>query len=110
MDKIIEAKDLDLDVTVHLNQINYVEAINNDVFVTTNAGVYKIKEKLYLFDELYRADGFIRVSKSFIINIRRVVKASSQINSRIKLTMISNETIYVTRGYLKEFKAFIRSV
>jgi len=110
MDKIIRAKNQDLTVEVYLNHINYVEAVNNDVFVHTTNGVFRIKEKLYTFDELYREDGFIRVNKSYVINIRRVVKASHQINSRIKLTMTDKETIYVTRGFLKEFKAYIRGV
>jgi DNA-binding LytR/AlgR family response regulator len=110
MDKTIKAKNQDLEVDVFLNHIHYVEAINNDVFIHTANGVFKIKDKLYVFDEKYRLEGFIRVNKSFVINIKRVIKASHQINSKIKLTMIDKEIIYVTRGFLKEFKAYIRGV
>lgn len=90
------------------DNILYFEGIGNDVFCFTKDKKYKIKEKLYELEENLRQKGFIRVSKGFIVNIVKAKEIIPWFNGKLLLKMEdSDEEIYVSRSYAKEFKNFL---
>ena len=69
---------------------------------------YKVKEKLYEFEERLETKGFIRVSKCFVVNIVKVDRIISWFNSKLILKLIDmNEEVYVTRKYLNNFRQLL---
>ena len=83
------------------------ESYGNDVFCVTKNDQYKIQMKLYKVQEDFLNNGFIRINKSYIINVSKIISVSPQINSQLKLTMVNKQEVYVNRTYLKAFKKFV---
>ncbi|QVK20107.1 LytTR family transcriptional regulator [Mycoplasmatota bacterium] len=92
---------------IPLNKIIFITANDDDVYIKTLEGYFKILEKLYYFEESTKL-GFLRVSKSFVVNITKIRELSPLFNSKIKLRMIDGELIYVNRTYVRNFKEFIK--
>lgn len=56
-----------------------------------------------------RVAGFVRVSKSTILNIERLKGVKTLVNSRLEAILSNGESICVTRKYLKDIReALIR--
>jgi DNA-binding LytR/AlgR family response regulator len=88
--------------------ILYFEALGKDVFCTDGVEQYKVKEKLFSLEEKLKAVGFIRVSKSFIVNINAIDRIVPWFNSTLLLKVRSNQPdITVTRNYLNHFKDYL---
>ncbi|MCT4507394.1 MAG: LytTR family transcriptional regulator [Tepidibacter sp.] len=93
---------------IKYNQISYFEGLGNDVFCIVDNKKFKVKEKLYELEEKLRDHGFIRISKSFIVNIIKIDQIQPWFNGKLLLKMKDTSlNIYVTRRYLKEFKTFL---
>ena len=45
---------------------------------------------------------FMRCSKSMIINLKKVRNVKSQISGRIDATLLNDEVVVISRGYVKE--------
>lgn len=86
----------------------YIEAQGNLVYCKTSKGIYRLKEKLYELDERLQPQGFIRISKSTIINIVNVAEIKPHFGGRLLLKL--NETAVekeVSKSFVKEFKDFL---
>ena len=51
--------------------------------------------------------GFVRVSKSVILNIEKLQGVKNLANSRLEAFLSNNERICVSRKYLKEIRAVL---
>lgn len=89
---------------VYLQDIYYIEAVDNKVFVYLESQVYELKIKLYEFEELYREKSFFRCSKSVIVNLMKVDFIKPALNGRFISTLINNENVIISRQYVPELK------
>lgn len=94
-------------VTVLLEDILFFEAFGDDCYCITQDNKYKIKMKLY-DTEQYKADGFIRINKSYVVNVFKIITLTPQLNSKFKLRMKNQEVLFVNRSYLKLFKEYLK--
>jgi len=92
---------------IMVQDVIYFESFGDDVYCVTSDKKLKVKSKLYELEGLYADREFIRVSKSFLINIIKVISITPQLNSKIKLKMVNNNSIYVNRTYLRAFKKYV---
>ncbi|WRK53042.1 LytTR family DNA-binding domain-containing protein [Coprobacillaceae bacterium CR2/5/TPMF4] len=63
----------------------------------TNSRLYELENKL---DNRY----FIRISKSIILNLRKLASVKAYLNGRYEATLINNERVIITRHYVNDFK------
>ena len=89
---------------INVRVIEYIEALDNDVFVVFGKERYYVLEKLYVLESLLESKNFVRVSKSFIVNLGKIDYIKPLINSKLKLIMNNGDTIEVNRTYIKSFK------
>ncbi len=89
-----------LDVT----KIMYVEAVDRKTFVYTKEDCYESKLKLYEMEERLEESGFCRVSKSCLIQLRRIKSLKSDMDRKLKVTLENGERIIVSRQYAEEIK------
>ena len=89
---------------IYFKDIYYIEAVDNQTFLYTKDSFFEVKEKLYQLEAILD-DNFIRCSKSMICNTNKIVSLEKEKNSRLIATLSNEETIIVTRGYLKEVKS-----
>jgi DNA-binding LytR/AlgR family response regulator len=93
---------------IHLRDIRYFEALDKEVFCILKDGRYLIKENLSSLEARLASLGFIRISKSFIVNIEAIDRIVPWFNSTLLLKLSEGlSEIKVTRSYLKSFKNYL---
>lgn len=93
--------------SVQLEDVLFFEAFGDDCFCVTKDNKYKVRMKLYEVDEL-KKDGFVRINKSYAINVFKIITLTPQLNSRLKVRMKNKEILYVNRSYVKKFKEYLK--
>ena len=89
---------------IPLQDIFFVEAVDNRVFACTLKKVYELKCKLYEFATLYENRRFFRCSKSFVINLMKIDSVRPILNGRFCATMFNGEEVIISRQYVPELK------
>lgn len=89
---------------VPLQDIFFVEAVDNKVFAYTTNKVYEIKCKLYEFVKLYENRRFFRCSKSTVINLMKIKNVSPILNGRFLATLFNDEEVIISRQYVPKLK------
>lgn len=89
---------------VPLQDILFVEAVDNRVFAYTAKKVYELKCKLYEFAVLYENRKFFRCSKSFVINLTKIDNVRPILYGRLSATLFSGEEVIISRQYVPELK------
>lgn len=99
------------DDTYHMldiEKILYFEAASSNVKCITKQSNYQLKDKLYVVESRLPKENFIRISRSFIINIDQVATIAPWFNRRLLITFIdSNISVEVSKNYVNDFKKFI---
>lgn len=93
---------------INLEEILYFEAFRDDCFCFTVDHKYKVKNFKLYDAEVLGEFGFIRIHKSYVVNIFKIVTLTPQINSRIKLRVKNYDVIHVNRSYIKPFKQYLK--
>lgn len=89
---------------IDVKAIEYFEALDNDVFAIIGKERYTVIEKLYVLEESLVNMNFIRISKSFLVNLRKIEYIKPLVNSKLKLIMTNGDILEVNRTYVKDFK------
>jgi len=92
---------------IELEDVLFFEAFGDDVYGKTMSNQFLVKFKLYDTVEFERY-GFIRINKSIVVNIYKIITLTPQVNSRIKIRLKNQEVFYINRSYLKSFKAYLQ--
>lgn len=89
---------------IPLQDVFFVEAVDNRVFAYTVDKVYELKCKLYEFVASYEHRRFFRCSKSFVINLMKIDNVRPILNGRYLATLFNGEEIMISRQYVPELK------
>lgn len=89
---------------IDAKDILYFEALDNDVFAIVNKERFYVLEKLYVLEQALTERNFVRVSKSFLVNIAHINLIKPMLNSKLKLIMDNKDVVEVNRTYVKSFK------
>jgi len=96
---------------IDLDKICYLEYKNSNLYIYTEDDEFLCKNlNLKKFVETYGDNEFIRIHKSFIVNINYISEIIPWFNStmKIKLRNMPESEIFVSRSYLKKFKSIIK--
>ena len=87
-----------------LEDVLFFETEGEHIFAHTAADAYRIKFRLYELEELLPKD-FLRVSKSAIVNVRRIYSIARNITASSLIRFVgSHKQIYVSRYYYTELR------
>ena len=89
---------------VNLSDIYYFDTVDNRVFFYTAKETYETKMRLYQIEEKLQHTPFARVSKSTVVNLRRVRCITSEKYSKLCMTLSNGEQLIVSRQYLNTIK------
>lgn len=88
--------------------IYYFFSDGNYVYCQTKDNKFEVKKKLYELGDEFSHKGFVRVSKSHVINILRVKEIIPWFGGRLLLTFKGiKDEIVVSRRYMGAFKKFL---
>lgn len=87
-----------------LNVILFFETSYNEIYAHTEDDVYKVKYRLYELEE-FLPRNFLRVSKSTILNINKILSISHNIaSSSLVQFNKTHKQVYVSRYYYKKLR------
>lgn len=101
--RYIEGTYEDKKVTIALTDIFYIETVDRKTFAYTKDSCVEIKEALRDILEEYSKIGFVRISKSAIVNIYKIKKLQGDINMRVIIFLKNDEKLVMNRSYKNEF-------
>lgn len=94
-------------ILVQYSDVLYVESYGRNVYLNTNTGFLRLKNRLYEVEESLEGFNFLRISKSVIINREGIQSIKPIINGRYDLIMKNNQKVTVTKSYRNSFRIFI---
>ena len=86
-----------------LTQVYYIESVDKRTWVYTRDGCFESRDRLYEFEEklgMY----YVRVSKSMIVNLRKIRNVSAQTGARMIAELLNGEKVVISRSYAGEIK------
>ena len=94
--------------SVSLDEILYLETVDDKLFAYTGDKVVRIEGSLSSFMSDVSDDSFFRCSKSMIINLNHVSALKSLSSNRIDATLENGEHIMISRRYASDFRKLLR--
>lgn len=90
---------------VPLEQILYIEAVQNRTFFYLAGEVLESDLKLYELETLLEGSSFVRIGKSCILNTSAVRSVSADINGRLIAMLENGERVVISKHYSADFRA-----
>lgn len=90
-------------ITIPVTDIFYFETVDRKTFAYTSDSCFEVKEALKDIIEEYANAGFIRISKTTVVNIYKVKKLQGDLNMRVIIFMKNDEKLIMNRSYKAEF-------
>ena len=84
--------------------VYYFESVENKVFIYLKTSVYESKLRLYELEELLEDVGFVRVTKSTILNLAKIKSFSAVFYGKFEVTMENGERTMISRQYVPQVK------
>ncbi len=88
IDKQLTAKKDDSICLLDLSKIFYIEALERSTFIYTDTDVYESELKLYELESQLSQYNFVRVSKNTICSLQKIKSLKSEVDRKIKITMV----------------------
>ena len=89
-------------------EVYYLDHIDRKLFAYTKDGVFRVMETLSSCEEMLWNYGFVRVSKSNLINIYRIRQLKPDLNMKVYASFDNGERICVNRSYKKSFNEYLQ--
>lgn len=89
---------------IKLEDIMYFDTVDERVFIYTEEGVYETVLRLYEIEERFAETSMMRVSKSAVLNIKKISYVSPLLNGRIEAVLQNGEKVIISRQYVPVFK------
>lgn len=89
---------------IPLEEILYIDTVDEKVFLYTNEKVYETDLRLYEIEVITGDTPVMRVNKSTILNLMKVDHVEPMLNGKIKAILFNRETIIISRLYVHSFK------
>ena len=91
-------------------EIYYLDHIDRKLFAYTKNGVYRVMETLASCEEMLWNYGFVRVSKSNLINIYKIRQLKPDLNMKVFASFDNGERICINRSYKKSFTEYLQKM
>lgn len=93
-------------IMVHVDKIVYIEAQNKYCVIHTKQGDYQDNNTLSYFEEKLKDSGFLRIQKSYLINLNDVAEIYPWFNNTycVKMEGFKEISLPVSRNKIKELK------
>lgn len=105
--KLIGRKN-DETIVFTLEEILYIEKVDNKTFVYTDDNEIQVEMSLYSIELFLDDESYFRCSKSMIINVNKVEMLKSMPSNRIDATLVSGEHIIISRTYASDFRKLLK--
>lgn len=91
-------------ILVTFEEILYIYTLDGKTVVVTEKYSYQVNEPLISIERKLQDTSFIRVHRSYIVNIDKIIEIQPWFHSTYNLIMRDQEKVPVSRTYTKELK------
>lgn len=95
---------------VALSEIFYFETVDDKVFFYTEKLTYETGLRLYKIEEMLESTSFQRISKTTIVNLRKIISIKPAKHSKLEATLKSGDRLIVSRFYVGQIRNKLRCV
>lgn len=92
------------------DEIYYIEIVDRRCYAYLKKEVWQLEEGLAELTGRYEMHGFVRVSKSMVVNIYKVKEIKADFNMRMNLVLLNEETIVMNRSYRNNFFKKLKTI
>lgn len=103
---VLPANARDKIVILKLHDIFMVRIENKQVVVYCEKTKYTVNKRLYELEKIL-GKGFMRISKSTIINLKKVSYVEPSFNGMMQIFLLNGCNEYISRKYLLQFKKYL---
>lgn len=89
---------------VNKSDIIYATVESGSLLIQTKSGKYVTRQTMNKFASLLNPDAFLRVHRSYIVNLNQVRGAEPSFNHTYELTMSDGSKVPVGRSYINDMK------
>ena len=108
VDQTVCCKNNSGEYAIPSSDIYYIESVDKKTIVYCATEVFQSNYRLYEIEELLSHAGFVRVSKSTVLNVEKLTGVKTIVNSKLEAMLSNGERVCVTRKYLKEIKTALQ--
>ena len=92
------------------DDIYYFDFVDRKLFAYTKTGVFRLMNTLSACEEMLWNYGFVRVSKSNLINIYKINHLKPDLNMKVYAFFDNGERICINRSYKKSFNEYLQQM
>lgn len=89
---------------VNRKDIYYMESLDRKVFIYTEKKSYELNEKLYVLEEMLEEEGFVRISKSMLLNVNKIYSFVPTFSGNLEACLYNKEKVVISRRYVANLK------
>ena len=93
---------------VAVADLYYIESVDGKTFLYTKDQVYETPYRVYELESLLKANAFLRVSKSTLLNLMKIRAIRPALNGRFSAVLQSGEEVIISRNYVKDLKSALK--
>lgn len=102
-----EDQDDGIEVILDPKDIYYMDFVDRKLFAYTKDGVFRLSSTLSNCEEMLWNYGFVRVSKSNLINIYKIKQLKPDVNMKVYASFDNGDRICINRSYKKSFNEYL---
>ena len=84
---------------VHMKEILFMEAQNQNILISTRKDAYTVRYNLSDYEQELREDGFFRIHRGYLVALRHIKSVEKS-----QVTLVDNTVLPVSRSKEKELK------
>ena len=95
---------------IRVDAVYYLDCVDKKIYAYTKDHVYGLEQNLSYYEEALWAYGFVRISKSNLVNIYKIVSLKPEINMRVCIKFDNDEKLYINRTYKSSFNEYLHKM
>lgn len=89
---------------IYIQDIYYIESVDNKCFVYLKNVVFEANYKLYELESELKAYEFIRINKSCLLNLKYLESVKVLVYGKYEARLFNHEKLIISRKYMPEIK------
>lgn len=106
--KILICKKQEKEYVIPITDIEYFQSMDNATTAISKNNEYKTKLKLFEIESNYTSYGFIRISKSIILNCNYIKYLELEFSGNYTVVTKNNRSMTISRRYVGKVKKYIK--
>ena len=95
-------------VPISMGSLLRVYTEDQKVFAQTADGIYQLRQRMYVLEELLDRSVFLRISNAEIVNSRAILRLDLSVSGTIGVELLGGIRTFASRRYVKKIREFFR--